>query len=94
MKVNLDNAPPKITKSGYGVEVGNVYKNLRGMIYIIASVRERPDSFDGDKASAFVVDSEGEITNVVMYSTYYFSRFTCLGRALNLPGEIEIEWID
>lgn len=93
MKINLLDAPEKILKPHTTVEVGNVYKNQKGYIYIIAHITRRDNHFDGDKAAAFVVDLDGEITNVVHYSTYYFSRFNILGRAINLPEEIEIDWI-
>lgn len=91
MKINLSNAPDQIIKPESGVEVGNVYKNQKGNIYIIASIT-KPNTFNETKSSAFVVDLEGEIKNVVCYSTYYFSRFNLLGKAINLPDEIEIDW--
>lgn len=93
MKINLDSAPEKITNPSKSVEVGNVYKNQKGNIYIIAHVHHRPDHYDGNKATAFVVNLDGDIENVVCYSAYYFSRFNLLGKAINLPEEIEIEWL-
>ncbi len=93
MKINLDNMPPNLEQPTYGVDVGNVYRNQKGSLYVIISVLERPGTFDGPKASALVVDREGIITNVVCYTVYYFSRLTVIGRALNIPSEIEIEWL-
>jgi hypothetical protein len=94
VKINLDNMPPHIEKPTYGVEIGNVYRNQKGNLYVIVSVLERPGTFDGPKATALVVDRSGEVTNVVCYTVYYFSRLTIIGHALNIPSEIEIEWVE
>lgn len=91
MKINIQNAPEQIRNPESSVEIGNVYKNQKGYIYIIAA-QTKPNSLQETKSTALVVDREGEIKNVVCYSTYYFSRFNLLGKAINLPDEIEIDW--
>ena len=91
MKINISQAPERIRNPESEVEIGNVYKNQKGSIYIIAAIT-KPNEFKETKSTALVIDSDGEIKNVVCYSTYYFSRFTILGKAINLPDEIEIDW--
>lgn len=90
MKFNLNEAPPKILRPFYGVEPGNVYRNQHGNFYVIITVFETRS--EEQKASAFVLDKEGNITGCQCYICYYFNRLKLVGRALNMPSEIEIEW--
>lgn len=92
MKLNIRDAPGRV-REGHGIEPGNVYQNQRGQLYIVVNVFER-DSLSGAKIIALVVDKDtGEVTNAVSYGQGYFAQRTLLGMAINLPSEIEIDWV-
>lgn len=72
------------------VEVGNVYRTQK-KIYVIAQIIEK-DSACGNNAVAFSISENGEIENVVSYTTFYFSNQKLIGKAVNLPESIDIDW--
>ena len=80
----MDTAPEPIRR-GHDVELGNVYKSQKGNIYIIVSVRE-------NNVTALVADKDGELVNAINYGLGYFTLRSPVGRVVNLPTILEIDW--
>lgn len=89
MKLNMQ-AAPKSVADFEDVQVGNVYRTQK-KLYVIISILER-DSVCGNNAAAFAINLDGSIENVVSYTTFYFSRQKLVGKAVNLPEIIDVDW--
>lgn len=88
MKFNMEAAPRTVSEDD--VQVGNIYRTQK-KLYVIISIIEK-DSACGNNAVAFSINLDGSIENAVSYSTFYFSRQKLVGKAVNLPEIIDVDW--
>ena len=83
MKLDMAEAPDSVLNER-GVEVGNVYRNQQGRLYLIISTDRR--------CTALVITREGLITGAQdSYGATYFARHPLVGRA-SLPETLAVDW--